>query len=145
MANFCTLSGLKQHECISLQLWGSELKLGLPGLASRRQQGCVPSGSPWVETACSFVSSCLVQLRGHLHSRARGSFLCLRSQEGSIFSLNWTADSVTTPSLGLTLLPLSYKDTCDSTGLTSMSRALTKSHLLSPFHCIGSHIPKFQE
>lgn len=56
--NYVKLSGLKQHKCILLEFWRSEVKLGLTWLKSRCQQGCVPSGG---------CAPCLLQLPDATH------------------------------------------------------------------------------
>lgn len=78
-----TLSGLKQHAFILLKFWGSE--------SAMRQQGCVPSGGSGGES-----SPCLCQL-------LQAAYVpCLVAPHHSA-----PASVVTSPSVTLTLLPLS--------------------------------------
>lgn len=94
VTNFCKLNALKQHRLI--MFWRSEVSNGSAGLCSFRRVregcACLPSPAP----------------RGCLHSLA-----CV------LFLLSPTAASmVTSSSLTLILLPLSYKNSCDYIGPT---------------------------
>lgn len=62
LAKYHNLGGLKQHKCICLQFWTSEI------LKVKHQQECVPS----VDFGGEFISLFLPASRGHLRSLAGG-------------------------------------------------------------------------
>ena len=61
VTNYHKLSGLKQHKFTILQFYMPEIPLGLTGLKSRCQQGCVPSEVSKGES----VSLPITTSRGH--------------------------------------------------------------------------------
>lgn len=100
LTNYHNFRGFKQHRCIILQFWRSEV------LQSEHQQGSIPSGSSRGESnSLPFQSS-----------RSHSWLLGLRPL--TLFSEDITATSasiITSPSL---TLPPPQKDACDSFGLT---------------------------
>ena len=121
---------IKQYKCVLLQFWRSEFP---------KARCCVPSGDSREE---SMFFTFLVS-RGHLPSLACGHFIIKAAAEHPLISVY--ASIITSPSLSLTLLPPSYKDPGDDTGLPQIiqdnlpiRRGLTNHNCEVPFAMEGN-------
>lgn len=102
---------------INLQFWRSA------ALKPRCQQGCISSEGIKGELVPCIFSFCMFPRPVALHLQSQQQNIC---KSPSLSACVPTASVITSPSLTLTLLPFSYKDSCDYTG----SADITKDNLL---------------
>lgn len=114
--NFRKLSGLKQHKCVSLQFWRSEVKMGLTRLKSRCQQGRTPSENFRVDLFCIFLFAL-----SRLEATCIPWLTVPSSTSNARSEAHSNLCSVIT-SLTLTLLPPSQKDLCADIGPTCITQ-----------------------
>lgn len=116
---------------LSYSSWGQKYNKELTKLKSRCWQGCVPSGGSWEEA----VALPFPAFRGHLHSLAFVPFFFFLSSKLARLGLVLLMP----PSSGfILLLSFTYKDPCDYTGSTWVTRiiSLSQGQLMSSLNSI---------